>query len=672
MLIRRVTLENFGLYSGEVEFDLEPRVKYRQLRPIILFGGMNGAGKTTLLEALRLVFYGRASLGPRVPRAQYDAYLRDRIHRAANSLLPNNFARIRVEFDHVRFGVKEQVVVERAWTTKNGKGIEEFLRIAEGGGPLEDVTPEQWRGTIDGIIPERMSQLFFFDGEKIKSIAEDETGSQALADAIKTLLGLDIVEQLDADLAIYHARLAKQHLMPDQRQAVDRIEADLKRLAKEEVECQEQAASLQTQIAAANSEVSQLEGDLRLQGASYASMRDDLKARQASAATRIEEIEKGIRTECDGVFPLALCPNTVRRLRGIFEREQDSRRCKAAARELQAARERVEEVLANIGGGIGKKVRAKLARELAKAVQPPEVAGGGELAPVLDYSENEEQLVLGWLAGAEGNAVSTMADLTSRLSRATDELAQVTKDLAKAPDDDVLRPAHEALAAANARIGELQEKVRVAEDMERTIGNDIAARKRELQKVLDRQKDSAAVHGRLTMVKRVREVLATYLTRLTSRKVEQLRRTVAECYNRLCRKGDVLRKIDIDANTFAVTLYDRHNRAIPKTELSAGEKQIYAVAMLWALAKTSGRPLPVIIDTPLGRLDSAHRSKLVDNYFPYASHQVVLLSTDTEVDQGLFKRLSPQVSHCYHLRFDEVEGNTTASEEYFWRESESA
>ena len=95
-----------------------------------------------------------------------------------------------------------------------------------------------------------------------------------------------------------------------------------------------------------------------------------------------------------------------------------------------------------------------------------------------------------------------------------------------------------------------------------------------------------------------------------------------------------------------------------------------AISILWALSKTSGRPLPVIIDTPLGRLDSHHRINLVKNYFPHAGHQVVLLSTDTEVDKPLFDELKPYLSHCYHLIFDKAERRTHAKEEYFWKEKE--
>jgi DNA sulfur modification protein DndD len=100
--------------------------------------------------------------------------------------------------------------------------------------------------------------------------------------------------------------------------------------------------------------------------------------------------------------------------------------------------------------------------------------------------------------------------------------------------------------------------------------------------------------------------------------------------------------------------------------LSAGEKQIYAIAILEALAKTSGRKLPIIIDTPLGRLDSKHRRKLVENYFPTASHQVIILSTDTEIDESFHKSLSDHISHTIKLDYDESIASTITNEGYFW------
>src|SRR5699024_6098159 len=106
--------------------------------------------------------------------------------------------------------------------------------------------------------------------------------------------------------------------------------------------------------------------------------------------------------------------------------------------------------------------------------------------------------------------------------------------------------------------------------------------------------------------------------------------------------------------------------AISKRDISAGEKQIYAIAILEALAKTSGRKLPLIIDTPLGRLDSHHRDKVIHNYLPQASHQVIVLSTDTEIDQHYYQKLQPKISHAYHIVFDQATRSSYAHEGYFW------
>ena len=116
-------------------------------------------------------------------------------------------------------------------------------------------------------------------------------------------------------------------------------------------------------------------------------------------------------------------------------------------------------------------------------------------------------------------------------------------------------------------------------------------------------------------------------------------------------------------------LVNEHNMAIQRKSLSAGEKQIYAIAILEALAKTSGRHLPIIIDTPLGRLDSKHRDKLIEHYFPHASHQVILLSTDTEVDEQYFvDHLKEYISHSYQIHFDGVSKSSNLTSGYFWEQ----
>jgi DNA repair exonuclease SbcCD ATPase subunit len=133
----------------------------------------------------------------------------------------------------------------------------------------------------------------------------------------------------------------------------------------------------------------------------------------------------------------------------------------------------------------------------------------------------------------------------------------------------------------------------------------------------------------------------------------------------LLRKQSLVERIHIDPATFAITMYNRAGHALPKERLSEGEKQIFAISVLWGLARASAHPLPAIIDTPMARLDAAHRRHLVERYFRNASHQVLIRSTETEVDRHYDQALRPHIARAYHLRYDEESRATHGEEGYF-------
>jgi DNA sulfur modification protein DndD len=124
--------------------------------------------------------------------------------------------------------------------------------------------------------------------------------------------------------------------------------------------------------------------------------------------------------------------------------------------------------------------------------------------------------------------------------------------------------------------------------------------------------------------------------------------------------------LTIAPDNFALELRGADGMILATDRLSAGERQLLAVSILWGLARASGKSLPVVIDTPLGRLDSPHRGKIVKGYFPYASHQVVLLSTDEEINQKYYDELKPFVSQTFHLEYDDTLGASQVKPGYFW------
>jgi len=168
------------------------------------------------------------------------------------------------------------------------------------------------------------------------------------------------------------------------------------------------------------------------------------------------------------------------------------------------------------------------------------------------------------------------------------------------------------------------------------------------------------------LVARTQTTMQEFLKRATARKIQHLSDLVTTSFRFLLHKQSLVEKVVIDPETFGISLVDTAGNVLPKDKLSEGEKQIFAVSVLWGLSQASARPLPAIIDTPMGRLDAEHRNQLVQRYFPHASHQVIILSTDTEIEVDYFEQLQPSIARAYHLSYDEEERSTTAEEGYFW------
>ena len=222
------------------------------------------------------------------------------------------------------------------------------------------------------------------------------------------------------------------------------------------------------------------------------------------------------------------------------------------------------------------------------------------------------------------------------------------------------------------KLGELHS---VAEQQEKKLASLNYRRQesqRQLLKAYEDLRGGEALDKRLQLVTKVHHVLESFLQGLTREKLTRLEDLVTKRFNEIIQKSDLVQRISIDPEQYRITLFNAQGKEIPKEGLSAGEKQMFAIAMLWALRQLSGRPFPVVIDTPLGRLDREHRDSLVKNYFPYISHQVILFSTDTEVDQNYFQALTPHISHAYHLTYNPERGATDFKQGYFWGEANNA
>jgi DNA sulfur modification protein DndD len=169
-----------------------------------------------------------------------------------------------------------------------------------------------------------------------------------------------------------------------------------------------------------------------------------------------------------------------------------------------------------------------------------------------------------------------------------------------------------------------------------------------------------------------REVLNLFEAKIRNKHISTLEKLIKDAFKALLRKRLFINSISICPDSFSLTINIVGEGFVPASKLSAGERQLLAVAVLWALAQASGRKLPTVIDTPLGRLDSSHRKSFVQNYFPYAGEQVILLSTDEEIVGTYHQSLKKYISHQYLIQYDEEKQSSSISSGYFQTTKEAA
>ena len=260
--------------------------------------------------------------------------------------------------------------------------------------------------------------------------------------------------------------------------------------------------------------------------------------------------------------------------------------------------------------------------------------------------------------------------LVDRRSQLDLEAKDVERALSITPEDEGIGEFLNRLRRATERMTKLNDE---AKQLDRSITErkvDWEARRDRLQTISEREaREEFTQDDQQRMAKiaaKTRVVMKEFLARATERKIDRLSDLITESFRYLSRKQTMVEQIHIDPSSFAITLYNEVGQALSKERLSEGEKQIFAISVLWGLARASAHPLPAIIDTPMARLDAAHRRHLVERYFPHASHQVLILSTDTEVDRHYYQALQPHIARAYRLNYDEQTRATIGEEGYFW------
>jgi DNA sulfur modification protein DndD len=657
VILDRLVIHNFGVYRGRHALDLAPPSRQK---PLVLLGALNGGGKTTFLDALQLVLYGKLAHCSNRGDSSYEDYLRNCINRQSD---PRDGAALELQFRHTIDGENVTYTVRRSWTASD-RSTREHLDVLRNGAP-DPVLSENWQDHIEQIIPVRLSRFFFFDGEKIEALADIDNSRETLSTAIHSLLGLDLVDQLSTDLTVLERRKRMERKEAGEREKIDQEKSDLGRIEAQRAELTQKAAAARNDADRASRDLDVADARYREAGGEAYERRLELEGSRRTTADKLARIEDDLREVAAGTAPLLLVRDLISEIEAIDRSDAEA---EVGGRVLDVIEKRDRDLLSAMkNDNLPVKVLKTLDQFLSRDRQTRHAKGGSVKIGLNARGRMELAAVNATLATDVAPRIDA---LLTDLASATTELDRVDRLLASVPDKEAIMRLSEDRDAAKKVVDDAGQRLALLEGQVEFATRERNAKADRLAKLMD-----ADVRGRFSaesgerMVRHsslVRDALTKFRGLVVLRHVRRIEELVLQSFQQLLRKTSLVTEIKIDPTDFTLTLLDASGDKLASDRLSAGERQLLAVSLIWGLARASGRPIPVVVDTPLGRLDSIHRKHLVERYFPVASHQVLLLSTDEEIDEELFGSLKPVLGRTYTLTFDDASRATSATPGYFW------
>ncbi len=662
MIFTELTIENFGVYAGQHTIDLRPKSN-NSIHPIILLGGMNGGGKTTLMDAIRLALYGQRARCSTRGNLGYSEFLTQSVNSQATSA---DITQIQLSFEQIFEGHWQQFKIIRAWQ-KNPQDGRDSLSIARED-DFDSNLEKDWDEYIENILPLGISNLFLFDGEQVKELAELDIPPASVVEAINNLLGLELAEKLAIDLEVLVNRKRKEIANKAQLLTIEELEQRLvaKKVAKEKAK--QQLKELQQKLEQARKKCDRARHKFNQEGGKIAAERESIETKLEDLNSQIETKRQELINLVDSSLPLKLITPLLSTAIAQGKQEIKSQQFQQAQEVIAARDQKLLDYLNTItlSAEAIDKIKFFITQEnqtIADSIQPDSILNLTPKQLQQLITVTNERLPL-QNKQAQAN-IAQVNQLEKQINQTESKLA-----IAASPEDyqkliDAVEKTQTVVTKAKAAYNLGKEQIQSLDKEIERIQQELSRKlKNYSEEAIDKINDEHII----TSATKVQQNLKLFKEKLTLKKLNKLETEVKDCFLYLLHKSNLINRVTIDSDRFRLELYDHQGQLFPKQRLSAGEKQLLAIAFLWGLARVSGRNLPIAIDTPLGRLDSSHRHNLVERYFPTASHQVILLSTDTEIGQKEVKMLREQeaIAHEYLLKYNSQQRQTTIEPGYFW------
>lgn len=645
MIIKRLTMKDFGVYAGVNTFH------FTHKNPIVLIGGMNGRGKTTFLEAILLSLYGSNSNGYKESKFKsYGRYLRSFVNKYSIS----QQTYVELEFS-MNEGSSETYLIHREWDALT-RTTQESIWVQENGERNEFLT-KNWAMFVENILPSALSAFYFFDGEKIAELAVDDTNAQ-MKESIRTMLGLSVLDMLQNDLNRSLRRTTKQIKNTQTSTSIDHVREQKEKLQKK-LECIDHTlAGLAEQIQGKREKIDTLHHKYEAKGGAAIEQRKDLMQKRSNLLVAMDQNHSKLIEAVSGELPLVMVKDLIQNIKLQAVEEHNDFIMKQTL-------EQIDDLLAQYLKVHPEQSEANHA--FVRYIKDSTIED--DMKSVYDMSDQALFQLNTLLESLLESSRKTASDLMKKKQDLEKRLNAVESYLSLDVNEKDLQKTYAAIKKNEEALVNLEIQQAKCEQERLEICSDLNAKTSELNHLIEEYLKNAEMQDDSErMVKYTNiavQIAKRYTVELQKRKTGVLGETITDCYTKLANKKNLIKRIVMDPSTLDVAYYDDNNELVPKESLSAGEKQMMVIAILWALAICSKKKLPVIIDTPLSRLDSRHRTSLITTYFPNASEQTIILSTDSEINREYYNLMKDYIGDEFTLLYDEQSRSTTIKKGYF-------
>ncbi|MBF0621385.1 MAG: DNA sulfur modification protein DndD [Magnetococcales bacterium] len=672
MIFEKITISNLFSYLGEVSFDFTGQ---QPDRPIILISGRNGFGKTSFLNSIKLLFTGphedlRNSIVSKRKLSQRRYILGQgeewmgALHRHARTQLNTPRFYVQCEWNEQ----DGAVTALREWFPDGDFNPDGTLSIHTNFMD-EKLIGSDAQQFIEKRLPSSYLPFFFFDGELVQHLAQ--ANKSQLADQVEGILNIAPINSLLLYLNKVNGGWAKKGAKANEQRILNQIKRDCEEINDQLSALKEKNTELKHTIESITDQIEDLERRIRsLQGFDAQEEETQLKAK----LIRIQDELAQLRVDVVNLFapaaPLTVnqpllekislkleqhdtqSPHPNKEFLGylrrhlplqVFDRPAPSD-VQLSSTQSQFFQDRLIQALdgsieqskndKSIQGLPVEKTRRSTLKRILIPIQ--------ENDPLPDHAQRLTQI--------------------RRLSLQQSEIKLKLENASSLHEED----RHQLQSLREQKNALSQQKEKHLRDSGRT-DLEIEQKKRDLKRKQIERNDqekqivkASRYHELSKLTIKLKDCFDDYKQALRSNRRKSVEETINRHYKILMTSNDLLHKISVDEN-FGIHYEDQDGALLGSASLSAGMKQLAAISLLWALKEVAKKSVPIIVDTPLARIDRKNQENLLRSYFPKASEQVIMLPTDSELDPTKYKILSPFIYREYQL--DNPSGDGTQAHE---------